>query len=197
MLPLPSSTGSRRRTRAERRVRFEALYAAHYEAIYRYVARRLFSDHEVPDVVADVFTTAWRRLDQVPEDDATRLWLYGVARNCVSNYQRGTHRRWRLLSRLTFETTTAVDTQPVVEGREAAVLDAIERLPDANREALRLVAWDGCTYAEAAQVLGCSVSAVTMRIHKAKAQLREDPLLSAELETSQPDHDRALRAQRK
>lgn len=47
-MPILSSTASKRRSRAERRVRFEALYAAHYESIYRYAARRVSSDQEVP-----------------------------------------------------------------------------------------------------------------------------------------------------
>ena len=98
------------------------------------MARRLASGHEIADVVAEVFTTAWRRLDQIPEQDATRLWLYGVARHCVSNYHRGAQRRWRLLRRLTSEATAAADAQPVAGERDAALIDAVERLPDAYRD---------------------------------------------------------------
>jgi len=60
-----------------------------------------------------------------------------------------------------------------------------------------LVSWDGCTHAEAAQVLDCSVNAVALRLHKAKTRLREDPLVAAHLQSSQVEHDRAIEAQRK
>ena len=91
-----------RQDRAARRERFEALYGQHYAPIYRYVDRRV-DGPEVPDVVADVFTAAWRRLDEVPEGEGARLWLYGLARNSLLNHGRGRRRRWRLLSRLSAE----------------------------------------------------------------------------------------------
>jgi DNA-directed RNA polymerase specialized sigma24 family protein len=46
-------------------------------------------------------------------------------------------------------------------------------LPRADREALLLVYWEQLTYAEAAETLGCSVNAIGIRVHKAKARLRE------------------------
>ena len=75
--------------------------------------------------------------------------------------------------------------------------DAINRLPEPYREVLRLVAWEGCSHGEAAQVLGCSVNAVALRLHKAKARLLEDPLVAARLDLLQAERDRALDAQRK
>ena len=62
---------------AERR--FEALYAAHYQAIAGYVLRRVAAD-EADDVIAQVFTVAWRRFGEVPAPPGDRLWLFGVAR---------------------------------------------------------------------------------------------------------------------
>ena len=75
--------------------------------------------------------------------------------------------------------------------------DAINRLPDPYREVLQLVAWEGCSHSEAAQVLGCSVNAVALRLHKAKARLRKDPVVAARLQLLHDEHDRALDAQRK
>ena len=67
-----------------RRSRFDALYAEHYRTIYAYVYRRLApSVSDVADVTADVFSVAWRRLDDVPSGKEEVLWLYGVAFRCV------------------------------------------------------------------------------------------------------------------
>ena len=46
------------------------------------------------------FLTAWRRLDEMPPDPETRLWLYGVARRVLANHHRGEHRRSALAERL-------------------------------------------------------------------------------------------------
>jgi RNA polymerase sigma-70 factor (ECF subfamily) len=52
------------------------------------------------------------------------------------------------------------------------VLAALATLKAADREALLLVHWEQLSYAEAAQVLGCSANAVGIRVHKAKARMR-------------------------
>jgi hypothetical protein len=36
----------------------------------------------VPDIVAEIFTTAWRRLGDVPDLPLDKLRLYGTARRC-------------------------------------------------------------------------------------------------------------------
>jgi RNA polymerase sigma-70 factor (ECF subfamily) len=184
-----------RRDRDARRERFEVLYAEHYASIYRYVDRRVAGrGDEVPDVVAEVFTAMWRRLDDVPGNGDARLWLYGMARHTLMNHRRARRRRWRLLSRMTVEATLTTQTQDSVEPGDSWLRDAINRLPDPYREVLTLVAWEGCSHAEAAQVLDCSVNAVALRLHKAKRRLQQDPLVAARLQASQIEHDRALDA---
>jgi DNA-directed RNA polymerase specialized sigma24 family protein len=42
----------------------------------------------VQDAFADVFLTAWRRLDDVPEGDAARVWLYATARRVIADQRR-------------------------------------------------------------------------------------------------------------
>jgi Sigma-70 region 2 len=64
--------------------RFAALYQAYYRPIMAYVVRRVASAEDAADVVADVFTTAWRRIGELPEAPADRLWLYGVAQRVIA-----------------------------------------------------------------------------------------------------------------
>lgn len=170
---------------AERREeRFEEFYVQHYPAIYAYVHRRLVGlGAEVADVVAEVFSIAWRRLDEVPDPPEDRLWLYAVARRCVAHARRSGWRRWRLQSRL-FQEARA-DPGRSEEAQVSLVRDAMERLRPVDCEVLKLVMWEGLTHAEAAQVLGCSVNAVAVRLHKARKRLQ------AELEgsdVSAPNH---------
>jgi RNA polymerase sigma-70 factor (ECF subfamily) len=169
----------------ERARRFEALYVEHYPAIYAYVYRRLSgSASEVPDVVADVFATAWRRLDSVPAGDDGRLWLYSAARHVVLNDRRGWRRRLRLFDRLRGEASLRRAADDGAGESELWLVEAIERLPAADQEVLRLVRWEGLSHGEAAQVLGCSMHAVALRVDKAKARLRQDPIVAARLERS-------------
>jgi RNA polymerase sigma factor (sigma-70 family) len=152
--------------------RFEALYRSSYKAIFGYVLRRTDGDLDaVADLVAEVFVVALRRQDAIPVPPQDRLWLYGVARRVLLDYQRRRSRRIRLESRL--QARAALSAARSGDELSQRVRAAMEQLRPADREALQLVAWDGLSHAEAAQVLGCTANAVALRVHKAKARLRD------------------------
>jgi RNA polymerase sigma-70 factor (ECF subfamily) len=183
----------RNRDAGVRNDRFEALYAEHHASIYAYFYRRLnAAPAEVPDIVAEVFSVAWRRLDQLPDGSEARLWLYGLARHVLLNHRRGIRRRAQLVERLRRDATTAPQLSVVPTAGESWLLGAIERLPVAYREALMLVKWEGCSHVDAAQVLGYSVNAVALRLHKARAQLLADPLVTQHLFAARAKAARAL-----
>jgi RNA polymerase sigma-70 factor (ECF subfamily) len=156
--------------------RFRALYESHYSTIYAFVLRRLVGARDdASDVAAEIFATAWRRLAQIPAPPEDRLWLYGVARRVLNRHQRGLGRRIRLLRRLQAEASIGIKTEDSLgtagTDRER-VRAAIDRLKPDDRDVLSLVLWEQLSHSEAAQVLGCSVNAVGLRLHKAKSRLR-------------------------
>jgi RNA polymerase sigma factor (sigma-70 family) len=164
----------KRPTPEDRRERFDQLYTTHYAAIYAYAYRRLRSESDaVPDVVADVFAVAWRKLEQVPDPPQDRLWLYGVARHRVLHAQRSNRRYLRLQQRLRDQVRTGDDAGLSGSG-DLDVQDAVARLRPGDREAVMLTMWEGLSHAEAAAVIGCSVNAVALRVSRAKRRLRAE-----------------------
>ena len=152
---------------------FEALYAAHYQAIAGYVLRRVPAD-EADDVIAQVFTVAWRRVDSVPPPPADRPWLFGVARNSVADQLRARRRRLHLWARLTQEEAVAPDSlASAADPSGEQVRAAMRALRPADREALQLVLWDELSHAEAAAVLGCSPNAFELRYRRARKAVRD------------------------
>jgi len=153
---------------------FAEAYRAHYWAVSRFVARRLDGQaHEVEEVVAEVFSIAWRRRTELP--DAALPWLYGVARNTLANTVRGLSRYRRLLLRLSSHEAAhrrqTVDS-PDAERPGSWVHEALARLSPADQEVLRLTAWEELTIEELAVTLGCGQSAAAMRLHRARGRLR-------------------------
>jgi hypothetical protein len=61
--------------------RFEELFAAYGSDIVAYCGRRALSATDAVDAASEVFLTAWRRLDQLPDGDAARAWLYATAQS--------------------------------------------------------------------------------------------------------------------
>ena len=154
--------------------RFEALYTGSYQEITGYVRRRVPPD-AADDVVAQVFTVAWRRFGQVPGPPQDRLWLFGVARNCAAEHHRAATRRLRLRTRLSQE-PAAVAHVPGPGGPDhdpGPVLAALASLRPKDREALQLVLWDELSHAEAAAVLGCTVNAFELRYRRARNRVRD------------------------
>jgi RNA polymerase sigma-70 factor, ECF subfamily len=146
---------------APRRERFERIYQAHYARVLAYAMRRA-PRPVADDVVAETFLVAWRRLDDVPADAAP--WLYGVARRVLANERRASGRRAALVERLTFEPSPAA----AADASSGALEDALAALTEREREALKLVAWEGLTAGQAAQVAGCSHTAMRVRLHRAR-----------------------------
>jgi RNA polymerase sigma-70 factor (ECF subfamily) len=159
--------------------RFTGLYERHYRSIWTYVVRRIPAGTDPGDVVAEVFATTWRRLDGVPTEPDTVLWLYATARRMVANHTRSSRRRLLLWGRLTGlrdnqEAGGVAGADPAGEhaGDRAEVLRALDRLRPAEREAIRLAIWEDLSVADIAQVLGCSPNAVSLRLRRARETLR-------------------------
>lgn len=150
----------------ERSARFEAIFDQTYEPVLAYARRR--APAEADDVVAETYAIAWRRLDDMPRDALP--WLYGVARRVLSEERRAGRRRVALLDRIrrearSFDHHDAPDQQPVLE--------ALALLGVQDREAILLVAWEGLSAARAAKAMGCSTVAFRVRLHRARARLRD------------------------
>jgi RNA polymerase sigma-70 factor (ECF subfamily) len=151
----------------ERQRRFEVVYAAHRGPILGYVLRRTGNPDDAADVIAETFLTAWRRLEEIPHDPQTRLWLYGVARRVLANHHRGERRRSALADRLRADLAVGYHP-PEFDGEQAQITEAFRGLPAADRELLALSAWEGLDYGQIAVVLGCSRNAVRLRLFRAR-----------------------------
>ena len=153
--------------------RFADLYELHHRSIQDYCRRRLDA-HSVDDAVAETFLTAWRRLDDLPDDQGALLWLYRVAYRVVGHQWRSTARRRRLDDRLrSVARRPSADVGDVVvqDDEHRQVLRAASTLGDTDAEVLRLVAWEQLPIADIADVLDIAPNAVKQRIHRAKRNL--------------------------
>lgn len=138
--------------------------------LLRYFLRRMDRE-DAADALAEVMTTAWARVDQLPADpEQARMWLFGISRNVLLHAQRGTVRRSQLADKL--RSNLSARNAPAAD-RGIEIRDAIGRLDDDLAELVRLVHWDGFTLAEAATLLGIPSSTARGRYQRAKQMLRD------------------------
>lgn len=145
--------------------RLEAIFREHYEEVLAY-ARRRAPVSVADDVAAETFAIAWRKADKIPREPLP--WLLGIARRVLATQRRASERRERLSNRLA---RNLVATSPDDQLGEALGV-ALNALPDRDREVLLLIAWEGLSAREAAAVVGVSMAAVYVRLHRARRRLR-------------------------
>jgi RNA polymerase sigma-70 factor (ECF subfamily) len=96
--------------------------------------------------------------------------LIGTARRTIANQHRSQRRRDRLEARLRTLTDANMDNNASAADRSSA-LSALAAMRERDREALLLLAWDGLSVTEAAQVLVCTPASLRVRVHRARQRL--------------------------
>ncbi|WP_199182364.1 RNA polymerase sigma factor [Cryobacterium sp. Y11] len=169
-------------TDAERGKRMRKLVELVVDPVRRYLYRRTDAA-TADDVIGDTLLVCWRRLDEVPDDALP--WAIVVARQCLSNAQRAERRRIRLIGRIIAidPPLDAADENPAASSGDgtveaARVTAALACLRRNDAEILRLWAWDELTSPQLAVVLGISANAAAIRLHRAKARLKQELLKS-------------------
>ncbi len=168
-----STTNARGSSRDADEALFRRLYAEHGRDVMAYALRRTDGPEDAADVVAETFLVAWRRLRDMPAGDEARLWLFGVARRTLANQRRGERRSARLAERLRAELSVVAPDRPAPGTERAAVMTALARLRDRDRELLLLAGWEELEPPQIARVLGISAVAARSRLHRARRRLRQ------------------------
>jgi RNA polymerase sigma-70 factor (ECF subfamily) len=155
--------------RQAREVRFNLLFDAHYDGVRAFAWRR--DPDLADDVAAETFAIAWRELDRLPAEP--RAWLIGIARNVRLNLLRTEKRRTGREARGAAATAPRGDLPRFTDAIEerSALRSALETLSERDREVLLLTAWDDLSRSQVAVVVGCSRSAVAVRLLRARRRL--------------------------
>lgn len=122
---------------------------------------------EARDILQDTIVIAWQNFDTVRDRSAFRSYVYTIASNLIKRR----HRRSRWFGVFTdemHEHLAATTASPEQSTDAAIVRAAIQRLPLPSREALLLFEVDGLSVDEIARIQESSVSAVKVRLMRAR-----------------------------
>jgi RNA polymerase sigma-70 factor (ECF subfamily) len=150
---------------------YGTLVRRHQDLIYRH-ARGMGLDHDTSlDLVQDAFVRAFERLEDCRDGANYRSWLFRICRNLCLDELRNVRRLCVPMSSI--ENGNDLEPMHVVEDETTLTLRAaLDRLPQALREAFLLKHDAGYTYEEVAEITEASPSAVKMRVHRAREALR-------------------------
>lgn len=169
---------------------FDLLVIKYQHKILGLVSRYVRDTSEVQDVTQEAFIKAYRALPRFRGDSAFYTWLYRIAINTAKNYLMAKSRRppgsdIDLEDAEYFESATALkdietpENQLFGEELKTVVNKAISQLPEDLRTAVTLREFDGLSYEEIANVMGCPVGTVRSRIFRAREAIDKQlqPLL--------------------
>jgi len=157
---------------------FDLLVLKYQGRIAALISRYVSDAGEVEDVTQEAFIKAYRALGKFRGDSAFYTWLYRIAANAAKNHLVAKGRRPG--ADATIEDAEGFDEGGMLSesaspealamgGELAAVVEsALNALPDELKAALMLREFDGLSYDDIADVLGCPVGTVRSRIFRAR-----------------------------
>ena len=163
---------------------YATLVERHQEALFRHAWGMLGDADAAADMVQDTLVRAYARLASCRERDRFDAWLFQILRNRCRDQLKTPW--WRRRTPIEAEPSLRAPTvdplgsmERVQAGRE--VERALAALPAAQREAFLLKHVDELSYEEMSERLGTGVSALKMRVMRAREALQA-------LLADRPDH---------
>jgi RNA polymerase sigma-70 factor (ECF subfamily) len=154
----------------------EEFYDRHHRTALAVAYRILWDQGAAEDVVQEAFLAAWRQADRYQlEEGAARSWFFSIVRHRAIDVTRG-----RAFSRERFALDESapelddVDVEQQVNSRleKDRIREAVQALPEEQRETVFLAYFSGYTHQEIAQRTGVPLGTVKGRIRLAMEKLR-------------------------
>ena len=162
------------------------LMGRHAQPLTLYLLRLLGSQAEADDLAQETFVRVYQHRDRFRPEAKFSTWFYTIATNLVRDRLRwrGRHPQVSLEAEIADsgvslgDTLAAAQASPdeTLQGAErlGAIRRAVAALPEELRLPLVLAEYEERSQAEIAEILGCSVKAVEMRIYRARQALRQN-----------------------
>jgi RNA polymerase sigma-70 factor (ECF subfamily) len=154
------------------------IFEGDYQRIFRYIMSMVRDTAEAEDLTQETFLRAYRRRDSLQDEGAQTAWLYRIATNVCLDRLRQYARRAPMESETDLDQVDIAEPdtpslQQVIERDEmsACVQSYLNRLSDSYRAVILLHDMHELTSPEIAQLLGESLSAVKIRLHRARRKL--------------------------
>ncbi len=157
---------------------WRALYDSTCDRLFAFLCYQIGDRDEARDILQETYLQAFRRLDTYRGEAPLEVWLRAIALGRATDWKRVILRRLKRTARLD-EASALVE--PEIQGvrfdsESSALHGALGKLSRHQRAALLLREWDGRSFHEIGELLGCAES--TARVHHARARERMRVALS-------------------
>jgi RNA polymerase sigma-70 factor (ECF subfamily) len=156
-----------------------ALWVEFRHRLRAFVARRVSNPADVDDIVQWVFLKMHRGLGGIRNGERIHAWLYTTARRTITDYYRSPTLSREVPSGDALDLDDLNPRAAVVDHADeraevaACLAPVVQRLGEADREAIRLIEVEGVPITEAAARAGLTPPGMKSRVQRARRRLRQ------------------------
>jgi RNA polymerase sigma-70 factor (ECF subfamily) len=143
---------------------------AYLDDVVRYAFARLGSREEAEDVAMEVFQAAFRLRKELPNKANPRLYLIGIARRKIADQARR-YRRQRGPVTVSLDDPSAAEIGFETSSRIPELMQALDTLPELQRDALILKYLHGFSVSEVSALIRKSPEAVNSLLQRGREAL--------------------------
>lgn len=155
-----------------RKERFMILYEPIHLSFQRFCRARTYSKDDAKDLISETVLIAYQGIDRLRDDKAFLGFVFGIASRLIKKQYRK-RKLWGLFDYLKSETIRDNTTTPEQELDTQFLYEAIRKLPLKYQDAIVLHCISGFSLQEVATIQKSTVSAVKVRVMRAKIRLKK------------------------
>lgn len=148
---------------------FHALYQRHAPDVFRFALHLSGNRHDAEDITSETFVRAWTAPEPI-RMETVKGYLLTIARNLFLGSLRRRSRQVALSDELP-DRAPGPTAHAERDSELGAAMTRLQRLPEIDRAALLMRAQEELPYEEIARAMGISLSAVKVKIHRARLAL--------------------------
>jgi RNA polymerase sigma factor (sigma-70 family) len=156
--------------------RLGILFDRHHRALFDFFSRMTGSRTVAEDLVQDVFFRILKYRDTFRDESRFKGWMFHIARNARFDH----FQKQKPETALPEDGVNALQSRSPFPGQEfeqaqqtLLLEQALYRLPEEKREVLILSRYQELKYEQIAEIMGCEVGTVKVRVHRAIKELRD------------------------
>jgi len=157
------------------RTAFERLYKAYHRRVFGYLWRMIGDADKADELASDVLLEVWKSAGKFRGASRVSTWIFGIARFKALSSLRGAAPETIDIEQAG-DLPDGADLQDDMLDKETLrtrIKGALAELSDQHREVVELTFYQGFSYPEIAEILGCPVNTVKTRMFYARKQLQE------------------------
>lgn len=155
---------------------FKQKFLPFHPKLFRIACALVGNKSDAEDILQDAYFKLWNKHNELPEIENPEAFCVTLVRNLCLDFLRSP-RAGRRETEIEEVTSLATDSSPEKEletkDKEQQIRQLINRLPDNQRQVIRLRGIDDCSMDEIEQITGLSAVNIRVLLSRARKAIRE------------------------